>query len=501
MTSPAPAITVLGGGTAGWMAACLFARAWPGARVIVIESPEIGIVGVGEGSTPQLRNFFKTLRIAESDWMPRANATYKAGIAFHGWSSRPGFGSYFHPFQTAIDGFTAPAFFQATRFRRTGHDVPAHPDRFFVPTAIAAARNAPVPPPNFPFDIGYGYHFDAHLIGAVLRDHAVGLGVVHLERRIVEVVLAEGGDVESLRDSTGETIGGDLFVDCSGFRSTIAQGALGVPFRSFGENLFNDRAVVMPTPADPHATNAHTLATALSNGWCWDIPLTNRTGNGYVYSARYTDPDAAEAELRAHLGPAAENATARHLTMNVGRVETSWTRNCLAVGLSQGFIEPLEATALHIIQATVEGFIDDFTGGGFTQARRDAFNARINRRYDGIRDYIVAHYRMNSRTDTPYWRDNAANQDLSDSLKAIMTCWFTGGDLEREIADQGIGGYYSAVSWHCLLGGYGTYPAEAKLRPPAPELALPDFQAVDTFIAGCARNFDDHKTVLERLAG
>ena len=398
MTPPGFAITILGGGTAGWMAACLFARAWPAARVTVIESPEIGIVGVGEGSTPQLRNFFATLGIAEAEWMPRANATYKAGIAFHRWSSRPGFESYFHPFQTAIDGFTAPAFFFNTRARRTGHDVAGHPDRFFVPAALAAARKAPVAPPNFPFDIGYGYHFDAHLIGAVLRDHAVTrLGVVHIERRIADVILTEAGDIAHLLSSDGETIGGDLFVDCSGFRSTIAQGALGVPFRPFGENLFNDRAVVMPTSADGHATNAHTSATALSNGWAWDIPLTNRTGNGYVYSSRYTDPDAAEAELRAHLGPAANDATARHLSMKVGRVETSWTGNCLAVGLSQGFIEPLEATALHIVQATVEGFIDALAQGGFTPAQRDAFNARINRRYDGIRDYIVAHYRMNTR--------------------------------------------------------------------------------------------------------
>ncbi len=500
MTSPALRIVILGGGTAGWMAACQMARAWPQATVTVIESPEIGIVGVGEGSTPQLRAFFAQLGLSDADWMPKANATYKAGIAFHGWSSRPGFGSYFHPFHTMLDGFTAPAFYFNTQARRGGHDVWAHPDRFFVPAALAAARAAPIAPESFPFDIGYGYHFDAHLIGAVLRDHATAVfGVTHLERRVVDVVVGSDGKVERLGFDGGGSIDGDIFVDCSGFRSAIAQGALGVPFESFGANLFNDRAVVMPTPADPGGTNVHTTATALSAGWAWDIPLTNRTGNGYVYASAYIDSDAAETELRSHLGLLDSDVSARHLSMKVGRVATTWTANCLAVGLSQGFIEPLEATALHIVQATVDGFIEAFASGGFTPANRDAFNTRIAARYDGIRDYIVAHYRVNSRTDTDYWRDNAANQTLSDSLKGVMTCWFTGQDLEAEVAAQGITPYYSALSWHCLLAGYGTFPDDARMRPPAPEALRHDMASVDAFVRRCTLNFPDHRAMLARL--
>ncbi len=496
----APSVTILGGGTAGWMAACLMARAWPTAVITVIESPDIGIIGVGEGSTPQLRAFFETLGLAEADWMPRVNATFKAGIAFHGWSQAPGFASYFHPFQTDLDGFTAPAFFANSIARRAGHDAWAHPDRFFLPSAIAAERKAPVPPENFPFDIGYGYHFDAHLIGAVLRDHATGkLDVRHIQRRVTEVQLAENGDVAALMLENGDAVTADLFVDCSGFRSTIAQQALGVAFHSFGDNLFNDSAVVMPTPPDPAGTNSHTKATALSAGWCWDIPLTNRTGNGYVHASRHIDKDAAETELRRHLGLLDSDVSARHLQMKVGRVATSWTRNCLAVGLAQGFIEPLEATALHIVQATVDGFIRAWEGGGFTPTGRDDFNARIAARYDGIRDYIVCHYRVNQRTDTPYWRENAANQRLSDSLKSILTCWFTGGDLAAEIAAQGIGGYYSALSWHCLLAGYGNFPDRARLRGAPPPLPVHDMARIDDFIARCGRNFGDHKTLLQRL--
>ncbi len=489
-------VVVLGGGTAGWMAACLFARAWPQAAVTVIESPDIGIIGVGEGSTPQLRAFFAGLGIGEAEWMPACNATYKAGIEFHGWSERPGHDRYFHPFASELDPHTQPQFHYNTAARRRGADVPAHPDRFFVNTRLARAGLAPLPAESFPFDIGYGYHFDAQLVGAFLRAHAVSRGVTHLPRRIVDVGIGESGDVLRLVGEQGETIAGDLFVDCSGFRSVILQEALGVRFLPFAANLFNDRAVVMATPRRERRIAPQTLSTALSNGWAWAIPLTNRTGNGYVYASRYCSPEAAEAELRAHLG-VGEEVTARHLTMKVGRVENSWHANCLAVGLAQGFIEPLEATALHIVQATVEGFIRAYEEGGSDPANRDAFNTRIARRYEGVRDYIVAHYRLNQRADTPYWRDNAANNALSDDLKALMTTWFTGGDVPALIADRNLGGYYAPASWECLLAGYGTFPEEARLRPALDRVDLP---RLDDFIARCLLNFGDHADALERLA-
>lgn len=506
LAAPTPAdpiaVTIVGGGTAGWMAACLMAQHWgEAARVTVIESPDIGIIGVGEGSTPQLKAFFDRLGIAETEWMPACNATYKAGIRFAGWSERPGFADYFHPFPTSLDIHTAPQFHFATRARRTGRDVWAHPDRFFVAEAIARARRAPVPPANFPFMIGYGYHFDATLVGQFLRGHATGkLGVVHRRLTIASVELDDAGDVAALIASDGERIGGDLFVDASGFRAIIIAQALSEPFRSFGDNLFNDRAVAMPTPREPGPLSCETRATALSAGWAWKIPLTNRNGNGYVYASAYISPEQAEAELRAHLG-VCDAGEARHLSMRVGRSERSWVRNCIAIGLSQGFIEPLEATALHIVQATIEGAcaaLDRSADIGIDRARDD-FNTAIGARYDGIRDYIVAHYRLNQRSDSAYWRANAANQALSDNLKAVMTAWFTGADLEAEIARLGIGGYYSAVSWHCLLAGYGTFPADAKMTPPEPGLPVADMAAIDAFVAGCALNFEDHAARVDAM--
>jgi 2-polyprenyl-6-methoxyphenol hydroxylase-like FAD-dependent oxidoreductase len=493
--APPRSVVILGGGTAGWMTANLIHRRWSsqGTKVSLIESSAIGIIGVGEGSTPQLKAFFDTLGIAEADWMPRCNATYKAGIEFAGWSDKPGYERYFHPFPTDVDGFTQGQFFYSTRARRTGRDVPAHPDPFFVQTRIARDGRAPLAPPNFPFLVGYGYHFDAHLIGAFLRDFGTKRGIEHVDARIASVELSEGGDVKALVADDGRRFEADFFVDASGFRATIIEGALKEPHRSFGENLFNDRAAVVPTPWPADGIQACTRSTAKSAGWIWHIPLTNRIGNGYVYSSRYIDPDDAAAELREHLG-LGEDAEVRHLEMRCGRVERSWVRNCVAVGLAQGFLEPLEATALHIVINTVESFL-----AAWDEDKRDEYNAAIAGRYEGIRDYLVCHYRTAQRSDTEYWRALAANDALSDSLKGVITAWFTGNDLEQEVMRQDIGKFYLPMSWHCMLAGYGNFPLQELLKPPGPDVVQFDMADVDRFVSGCAMNFPLLSDALERL--
>lgn len=498
--SDARAIVILGGGTAGWIAACLIAHRWPEARVTLVESPDIGIVGVGEGSTPQLKGFFDRIGVDEAEWMPACDATYKLGIDFAGWSDRSGSERYFHPFPTAIDSHTAASFFYNTRARRTGRDVVAHPDRFLLPARLAADARAPQPDEGFPFEVSYGYHFDAYKVGAFLAGHAVGkLGVNHLQRRVERVVCAPNGGITALVCDDGDQLSGDFFLDSSGFRSVLFERALGVPFVSYADSLFNDRAVVLPTPRDPaEPLPSQTRATALSAGWAWDIPLTSRTGNGYVYSSRHLTADQAEAELRAHLGVGTAG-TARHLTMRVGRVAESWSHNALAVGLAQGFLEPLEATALHLVIATVEAFLDAVDAHGFTEAARAPFNARIAARYDGVRDYIVAHYRLNQRHADPhgYWAAARAVEP-SDTLKRVMSAWFTGADLAAEIDQLGIDRYYNAVSWHCLFAGYGTFPEDARLVPPGPDIDRIDMARIDDFLRRCALNFHPHNTRLPR---
>ena len=486
-----PRVVVLGGGSAGWITACLLHHAWGqrGGHVTVVESPQIGIIGVGEGSTPQLKAFFDHLGIAEDEWMGPCEATYKLGIRFSGWSERPGYESYFHPFPGTVDLHSEPGFVANCAAARRGFDAPAHPDDWFLATVLASRGKSPQANASFPFAPSYGYHFNSHRLGQFLREWGTARGIVHRPLTVSEIEMGPEGDVAALLCDGGERIEGDLFVDCSGFRSVIAQGRMGTPFRAFSGNLFNDRAVVMPTPHQG-GYKPRTDAIAMKSGWRWSIPLTSRVGNGYVFSSRHTGDAEAEAELRAALGPAAEEAKARFLDFKVGRVENSWTGNCLAAGLAQGFLEPLEATALHIVIVTALEFASAYEQGGFGPGNRDAFNASIAARYDGIRDYIVAHYRLNQRTDTQYWRDNAANDDLSDGLKAMMTAWFRHGDM-REANERAYGGrsYYANASWHCLFAGYGTFPSPDKMQPVPESVRIADQQAVAAMLDACAQNF------------
>lgn len=493
-------IMIVGGGTAGWMAANLMAVRWADrdVRISLLESPEIGIIGVGEGSTPQLKAFFDSIGVAESDWMPRCNATYKVGISFHGWSSKPGFDSYFHPFPAETDTKNYQAFVYHCYLRRQGIDVPAHPDAYFVPARLAAERRGPVPDYRFPFPVLYGYHFDSQLLGRFLRDVATRRGVRHVEAKVTAVRRNEAGDLSAVTLADGSEVEADFFIDSTGFRSLLLQETLGVPFASFADNLFNDAAVVLPTPQGDSPA-CQTISTAMRNGWAWDIPLTNRVGNGYVYSSSYCSADDAETELRTKLGLLDSNVEARHLKMKVGQVERHWHGNCVAVGLAQGFIEPLEATALHIVQETVEGFIRHYERGGFTDRYREDFNQSIAARFEGVRDYIVCHYRANSREDTDYWRDNARNEHLSDSLRGLLQTWLGREDLSAEVSRQQIARYYNTVSWHCLLAGYGLFP-EGDYRPPRDHAETRyDIAQIEDFVARCALNFPPHAEQLGKL--
>ena len=394
-------IVILGGGTAGWITANLIAFHWKDRDIDItlVESPDIGIIGVGEGSTPPLKIFLELIGLDESDWMGRCEATYKVGITFRDWSTRPGFSEYFHPFLCQPDEFSVPAFFHNSFLRRKGVDLDGHPSQFFLAWELAKARLAPVAPPNFPFEMNYGYHFDSAMLGEFLQDWAAKRGVKYRQATVTDAVLDEQGYIDSLKTDSEETIKADFYVDSTGFRSQLLQQKLGVPFDSCEDVLFNDSAVVFPTEPEENPT-PQTISTALKYGWVWKIPLTSRFGNGYVYSSKYVDDDDAEMELREHLGLMDSDIEARKLKFKVGRVREHWAKNCLAVGLSQGFIEPLEATALDMVQETVARFIEAANKGNFTDQYRDEFYQRISKRFDAVRDYIVCHYRINTRTDT-----------------------------------------------------------------------------------------------------
>jgi len=501
MRKDTKSIVILGGGTAGWIAANKLAKHWEhrDLDITLVESPDIGIIGVGEGSTPPLKNFMDSIDVEESDWMSRCDATYKTGITFRHWSTKPGFDEYFHPFQCQPDEFTVPAFFHNSFLRRKGVDLDSHPSQFFLGWHLALQRLAPVAPPNFPFRMAYGYHFNSGLLGAFLQEWAAKRGVKYKQATVTDVVLDDEGYIDYLKTDSEATIKADFYVDSSGFRSRLLREALGVPFDSCEDVLFNDSAVVFPTEPDENP-QPQTISTALKYGWAWKIPLTSRFGNGYVYSSKYVDDDDAEMEFREHLGLVDADVEARRLKFPVGRVREHWVKNCLAVGLSQGFIEPLEATALDMVQETVFRFVEAANNGDMTDKYRDEFNTYVSKRFDAIRDYIVCHYRINTREDTAYWRDAGTNEKISQSLREILTAWTGGKNITAELERQKLDAYFPSMSWNCLLAGKGILPGDDQVRPGSELAHEYNLEDIENYLKGCALNFPPHHERLSALA-
>mgnify|MGYP006084909059 FL=1 len=462
-------IIIAGGGTAGWMSASLLQHSWPESDIVLIESENIGTIGVGEGSTPGLRNFFKTLNISEQEWMPFCNATFKSGIEFPNWSVTPGYESYFHPFFSSLDSDTGKLFFKLAKEQKSGFPNNAHPDHFFISKQIAYQNKAPKSLNTQNFRLDYGYHFDAGLLAIFLKKRCLNLGLKHISDDITDVKMNEFGEIKELITNKNNAQSADLYIDCTGFRALIIQQTLKSEFISFSDNLFNDRAVAIQTPKTMQSSiRASTKSTALSNGWAWEIPLTNRYGNGYVYSSSFISPDQAEQELRTHLNIGdKDDVKVRHLAMKIGRIDKHWNKNCLAVGLSQGFIEPLEATALMLVQFTLETFIEQYTVNQQEQIKRQfQYNSRINMTFEGIRDYIVTHYKTNSRSDSEYWLKCRENNNISNNLSALLDAWKNPNPnvFEDELNKQGDSSPYLRASWFVILAGMGQFPHQALVK-------------------------------------
>jgi tryptophan 6-halogenase len=504
--SPAPGpvpvrkVVIVGGGSAGWMTALIFARSLieRGVEITVLESPTVPTIGVGEGSTPWLRGFFDSLGIEEAEWMPACHATYKCGITFEGWSTKPGFEHYFHPFASMLDNLTMTQFVHNVDARVNGANVHGHPDRFFIAARLAAKRRAPKARENFPFDIWHGYHFDAVLLGQFLHRKALERGVRYKSCHVTHATLDDRGSIASVSTKEGETIAGDLFVDCTGFAGLLIEKALHTPFISFADNLFNDAAVAIPSPLEGPIPS-ETVSTAFKHGWAWKIPLKSRYGNGYVYSTKFCSPDAAETELREHLGLLDSSVEARHLKMKIGRVTEHWNRNCLAVGLSQGFIEPLEATALLFIQQTAATFLEFLERGDLSEEAHQRFNQRVNDHFEGTRDYIVTHYKTNTRDDTEYWRANAGNLNLSDDLKKLYSAWMAGKSIAQGVSQQVIGKAYPVFSWYSIMAGMGIFPDPSTLRPPTASEARYNMAEIDNLLDRSEVNYPDHRAALSAI--
>jgi len=489
-------VVVVGGGTAGWMTAAAIAKLLPDdARVRLVESEEIGIVGVGEATLPHIRAFIQRLGLDEAEFMARTHATFKLGIEFRDWG-RIG-DSYIHPFGA---------------FGRAVDDVPFHHywrrladragpiERYSLPIMAArAARFAPPDPDpaSLLATFGYAYQFDATRFAPWLREVAEAAGARRTEGR-VETVERDplSGDIAAIVLADGTRIEGDLFVDCSGFRALLIGGALAEPWQDWSHWLPCDRALAMPCAHGPGPLAPLTTATAMQAGWRWRIPLQHRVGNGYVYASAFIDDEAAADALTGAVEGAAL-APPRPLRFRAGRRARSWAANCVAIGLAGGFLEPLESTSIYLIQVAITQLIEQFPEPRITAVDRDAFNAVVDLEYDRIRDFLILHYHATTRDDSPFW-DHVRTMRVPDSLAEKMTLFRRRGRVEAYRV-----GVFLEASWLAVYLGQGVVPEGWDPRADAvPEPALT--AALDRLAARTAEavaGMPDHAAYLARFCG
>jgi tryptophan halogenase len=450
---PRHRVVIVGGGTAGWMTAAALARLLPGQSDIrLVESEEIGIVGVGEATLPHIRAFNERLGIREADFMAWTRGTFKLGIEFRDWGRRGD--SYIHPFGTFGRGRGEVDFHHYwTRLRLMGAKLPpleefsfacmlARLNRFDLPSTDALSLAS---------TFGYAYQFDATLFAPYLRALAERLGVRRTEGMVVSVERdGESGDITTITLRDGEKIPGDLFVDCSGFRSLLLGGALEEPFQDWSRWLPADRAMAMPCRTRTDVT-PYTSAIAMPAGWRWRIPLQHRTGNGYVYSSAFLDDDSAARTLEAAVEGEAI-APPRALRFRAGRRERSWVNNCVGIGLASGFLEPLESTSIYLVQAAITALIELFPERRISPVDRDEFNRVIDLEYDRIRDFLILHYHATARDDSPFW-DYVRTMPVPDSLAEKMELFRRRGRVVKYRE-----GVFLDASWIAVYIGQGVVP-------------------------------------------
>jgi len=495
MAGPTPRkIVIAGGGTAGWMTAAALARfCGRGWTITLVESEEIGTVGVGEATIPAIRLFNQALGIDEAEFLRETHGSWKLGIEFDGWGA-PG-ERYMHAFGLVGRGLgLLPFHHYWLRARAAGR---AGPLGDYVLNAVAAQGNrfahverpgdSALPP------VPYAFHFDAGLYAAYLRRYAEARDVVRVEGRIEAVERdGESGDVAALVLADGTRVAGDLFVDCSGFRGLLIEGALETGFEDWGHWLPCDRALAVPCErADP--LTPYTRATARKAGWQWRIPLQHRTGNGYVFSSAHISEDEAAATLLANLDGAAQ-ADPRLLKFRAGKRRKFWNRNVVAVGLASGFIEPLESTSIHLIQTGITRLLDFLPSGPVASADRDAYNRLADFEIERIRDFVVLHYFANGRDD-PFW-DAQRRMALPESLNVRLDMFHSSGRIIRE-ADE----LFDVPGWIQVLTGQGITPQS--WHPLADELTdgqLDQFlSTVSQAFARDAARMPDHADYLARF--
>ena len=441
-------ILVIGGGSSGWMAAALLSKTLPETQILLIEASDIPIIGVGESTNMLMRYFHRHLGIDEKAFMRASNAAFKVAIRFENFD-RPG-GVYHHPFGAPAKNDWNPSRFQP------------HAESHLAAYHVAEKRNVLTKDRSIA-----SYQLDAGLYGQYLKtDCKRQQRVRHIVDRITNVVLTEGGDIARVQTESSGDLVADLYLDCSGFRSIVLDKVLHEPFENLNKYLLNDRAIAARVPYVDKSRElvTYTNCTALSAGWVWSIPLWSRIGTGYVYSSAFLSKSEAEAEYRAFLGAErVKDLVFNHIEIRTGRHARAWVGNCIGVGISYGFLEPLESTGLSLTQLSIFDLVAALSSNVPLPVEREMYNKRQGNLFDSTRDFIMAHYVLTTREDSPYWRHVRRENGLTDSLVERLLDARTNSYDKLERSPHV---FYGSANWNTILSGMGFYgddPDQKKL--------------------------------------
>jgi tryptophan halogenase len=492
--APLKTVTIVGGGTAGWMTGAMLSELFSGYDIRLIESDEIGIIGVGEATIPGIRDYNNMAGIDQVEMIRASQATFKLGIDFVGW--RNGQDRYFHGFGKIGQDFMWLHPHQLwLKMRERGQA--KHFDAYALNCLAGMQNRFCYPDPsNQTSPIGhidYAYHFDASLFAKYLRGRSEANGVTRIEGKIVDVKLdGESGHVAHVVMEDGRTVDGDLFIDCSGMRAILIGQALGVGYEDWNKWLLNDRALAVPCESVSPLT-PYTRVTARQHGWQWRIPLQHRIGNGHVYSSAHLSDDEAASVLLANLD-GKPLADPRPVRFRPGKRDKAWVKNVIAIGLSSGFLEPLESTSIHLIQTGITKLLGLFPGRGFHQADIDEYNRQHDFEFRDVRDFIVAHYKVTEREDTPYWA-YLKHMDVPDSLTERLDLFRSSGRFFR----RGAAELFREESWVQVLLGQGLPVTYDPVVDMIPEATVAEFlRNIEEVNADVAASMPDHAAFIER---
>lgn len=496
-------IVIVGGGSAGWLtAATLAAEHSPaggsGIQITLVESPDVNPIGVGEGTWPSMRLTLQKMGVSETDFVRDCDASFKQASRFDRWVTGADDDSYYHPF-TPPHGFGEVNLASQWRALAPGRpfaEVVSHQPR------LCALGLAPkqITAPEWAAAANYAYHLDAGKFGVFLQRHCVEkLGVTHVLDHVKGVKSADNGDIEALLTGSHGAIGGDLFIDCTGFSCLLLGRHFGVPFVSKKDTLFCDTALAMQVPyPEPNSPVASvTVSTAQKAGWIWDIGLPTRRGTGYVYSSAHTSDDEAESALRDYLqgfdGPA------RRISINPGHRELFWHRNCVAVGISAGFIEPLEASALALIELAAAMIRDELpVNRQAMEIVAERYNERFLYRWGRIIDFLKLHYVLSRRTDSAFWVDNRRPETIPPHLLQLLELWRYRPPSRRDFHE--LEEIFPASSYWYVLYGMGFEQAGAgRTRSDDPALARRYFEENAAMTEKFIRGLPSNRKLIEHI--